>query len=143
MRNVLHLLQPECAKRNVVPALTADGPAWVMAEPVALDQIVHNLLLNALQALDQVPANQRTLRIGVLADPLHGVLTVSDSGPGITTEAMRRLFEPFYSTRDGGLGLGLSPCETLTSNMGGTLTAANQAGQGATFTLTLPAAKRT
>lgn len=143
VRNVLHLLQPECAKRNVVPALTADGPAWVMAEPVALDQIVHNLLLNALQALDQVPANQRTLRIGVLADPLHGVLTVSDSGPGITTEAMRRLFEPFYSTRDGGLGLGLSLCETLTSNMGGTLTAANQAGQGAIFTLTLPAAKRT
>ncbi len=142
VRNVLHLLQPECAKRTVVPALTADGPVWVMAEPVALDQIVHNLLLNALQALDQVPANQRTLRIGVLADALHGVLTVSDSGPGITTQAMQRLFEPFYSTRDGGLGLGLSLCETLTSNMGGTLTAANQARQGATFTLTLPAAKR-
>ena len=142
VRNVLHLLQPECTKRNVVPAVTADGPVWVMAEPVALDQIVHNLLLNALQALDQVPANQRTLRVGVLANSLHGVLTVSDSGPGITTQAMRRLFEPFYSTRDGGLGLGLTLCETLTSNMGGTLTAANQAGQGATFTLTLPASKR-
>lgn len=142
VRNVLHLLQPECAQRHVAPAFTADGPVWVTAEPVALDQIVHNLMLNALQAIDQVPDGQRTLLIAVLADSLHGTLTISDSGPGISTEAMPRLFEPFYSTREGGLGLGLSLCETLASNMGGTLSAANQASQGATFTLTLPASKR-
>ncbi len=142
VRNVLHLLQPECAKRNVVPAFAADRPVWVMAEPVALDQIVHNLLINALQALELVPANKRTLLMTLLADSRYGTLTVSDSGPGITPEAMPRLFEPFYSTREGGLGLGLSLCETLASNMGGTLTAANLARQGATFTLTLPVANR-
>lgn len=142
VRNVLHLMQPECARRDVVPALTADTPVWVMAEPVALDQIVHNLLLNALQALDLVPARQRALRIAVTADLRHALLTVSDSGPGIAPEAMPRLFEPFYSTRAGGLGLGLSLCETLASNMGGTLTAANQPRQGAMFTLTLPVRER-
>ena len=109
MRNVLHLLQPECAKRNVVPALTADGPAWVMAEPVALDQIVHNLLLNALQALDQVPANQRTLRIGVLADPLHGVLTVSDSGQ---SGRPRRDLHPHATRRKTHVKLHLPPSQT-------------------------------
>ena len=142
VRNVLHLMEPECARRDVVPALTADTPVWVMAESVALDQIVHNLLLNALQALDLVPARQRALRIAVIADLRHALLTVSDSGPGIAPEAMPRLFEPFYSTRAGGLGLGLSLCETLASNMGGTLTAANQPRHGAIFTLTLPLCER-
>ena len=142
VRNVLHLMQPECARRDVVPALTAHTPVWVKAEPVALDQIVHNLLLNALQALEQVTARHRTMQIVVLADARHGTLTVSDSGPGITPKAMPRLFEPFYSTRAGGLGLGLSLCETLVSNMGGTLTAANQVRHGAIFTLTLPACER-
>ena len=56
MQDVLHLLEPELARRGVVPEVLADGrPAPVLARPVALQQIVHNLLMNALQALEQVP----------------------------------------------------------------------------------------
>ena len=142
VRNVLHLMQPECARRGVLPELIADTPVWVMAEPIALDQIVHNLLLNALNALEAVPQGQRTLQMHLFGDSHRGTLTVSDSGPGIAPEALPRLFEPFYSTRAGGLGLGLSLCETLVSNMGGTLTAANHARQGAIFTLALPGCVR-
>jgi C4-dicarboxylate-specific signal transduction histidine kinase len=132
-------LHPELARHQVVPTLANDSPVWVMAEPVALDQIVYNLLLNALQALDALPAGQRQLELTVLASAATGVLTVADSGPGIPPEALPHLFEPFYTTRKGGLGLGLSLCETLAANMGGTLTAANQPRRGAVFTLSLPA----
>ncbi len=142
VRKVLHLLQPELALRQVEPLLAADSPVWVMAEPVALDQILHNLLLNALQALEQVPAGQRRLDLAVLANSPLAVLTVADSGQGIPSEALPHLFEPFYSTRKGGLGLGLSLCEKLATNMGGTLTVANQAPRGAVFTLSLPACAR-
>ncbi len=110
----------------------------MQAEAVALEQIVHNLLMNALQALDAVPAGERRLAVSVVRNGTEGVLTVTDSGNGIAPEALPRLFEPFFSTREGGLGLGLSLSETLASGMGGSLSAAHAASRGARFTLLLP-----
>jgi C4-dicarboxylate-specific signal transduction histidine kinase len=65
---------------------------------------------------------------------------VQDSGPGFAPAALARAFEPFFTTRDGGLGLGLSLCETLAAGMGGALTARNRPEGGAELTLTLPQA---
>src|SRR5690606_23498526 len=107
----------------------------VLAEPVALEQIIHNLLANALQALAQVPAAERGLRIDTGSAGGNGRLTVSDSGPGIAAEVLPRLFEPFFTTREGGLGLGLSLCESLAAGMGGALTVAANPPRGAAFTL--------
>jgi C4-dicarboxylate-specific signal transduction histidine kinase len=107
---------------------------------VALEQIVHNLLTNALQALEAVPAAERRLAITAATDAGRGVLAVSDSGPGIAADALPRVFEPFFTTRPGGLGLGLSLCETLAAAMLGTLTCANVAPRGALFRLALPLA---
>lgn len=146
VRNALYLLEPECRRRNVTPEVhTGDAIITVLAGPVALEQIIHNLLTNALQALEQVPAAERTLRIQLLATPEHGFLVVRDSGPGIAPDILPRIFEPFFTTRgDGtGLGLGLSLCESLAQGMNGTLSAANNAPRGAVFTLQLPLAQRT
>ena len=118
--------------------LQLEGPVPVAADPVAVDQIVHNLLMNALQALEGVDAQRRTLTLSVRGADGFGELTVMDSGPGIAADALPRLFEPFFSTREGGLGLGLSLCETLAQGMGGSLTAANRPDGGAVFTLRLP-----
>ncbi len=162
-REVVDLLAPECAARQVsvnVVALSDDGLApavvaavggglatQVVADPVALQQIIHNLIMNALQALERVPAGERhiVLQVGlrnVASDgnalAWQGVLVVVDSGPGLTPEALPRLFEPFYSTRPGGLGLGLSLCETLALGMGGGLTAGHNKPRGARFELSLP-----
>jgi C4-dicarboxylate-specific signal transduction histidine kinase len=139
VRNALHLLEPESRRRQVTP--TVDAPSAelrVRADPVALEQIVHNLLMNALQALEQAPPERRELLLRLRADATHGRLDVIDSGPGIPPEAMVKLFQPFFSTREGGLGLGLSLCETLAANMGGALAARNREAGGAEFTLTLP-----
>jgi C4-dicarboxylate-specific signal transduction histidine kinase len=140
VRRALELIAPECRRSGVTPQLQGGNEVTVQADPVALEQIVHNLLSNALQALQQVPAAERHLTLSTQADGRRGVLRVRDTGPGIAPEALPRLFEPFFSTREGGLGLGLSLCETLAAGMGGELTGGNAAPRGAEFRLALPLA---
>lgn len=141
VRGALYLLEPERQRRGVaVQEAEAPAPVKVQADPVALEQIVHNLVVNALQALESAPADRRRLAIETGSDGANGWLAVDDSGPGIPPEALPRVFEPFFSTREGGLGLGLSLCESLTGRMGGTLTAGRSALGGARFELRLPLA---
>ncbi len=151
VQDVLHLLEPELAQRGVVPEVlaAADLPP-VLAEPVALQQIIHNLLMNALQALEQVPPAERQLRLAMAqAGAGQVALSVRDHGPGIPPEARQHLFEPFYTTRTGGLGLGLTLCESLAQAMGAQLALAPEATppsaaqRGAEFVLTLQAAPPT
>ena len=141
VNNALYLLEPEFKKSAVLPQVAMQQAApLVMAEPVALDQIIHNLLMNALQALDKVPAAERKLTMQLGSEGQLGVMTVSDTGPGITPEVLPRIFEPFFTTREGGLGLGLSLCETLATGMGGSLAATHNSPRGAVFRLALPLA---
>lgn len=141
VRNVLYLLEPECTRRRVVPVIESVAPALaVLAEPVALEQIIHNLLMNALQALERVSAGERKLTLVIKEDKGQGMLSVRDSGPGMSPELLARIFEPFFTTRESGLGLGLSLCETLAMGMGGTLTASRLVPRGAEFRLSLPLA---
>ncbi len=137
VRRALYLLEPECQRRGVSPVVEATAPVTVLAEPVALDQIIHNLLMNALQALEQ-SATERRLTVRVAREAPWGRVRVIDSGPGIAPDVLPRIFEPFFSTRAGGLGLGLSLCETLALHMGGALVAGANEPNGAVFTLTLP-----
>jgi signal transduction histidine kinase len=140
VNDALYLIEPECRRLGVHPAVLGGG-ILLRADPVALEQIIHNLLTNALQALAQVPPGERALTIAMQPEGDHGVLTICDSGPGIPADVLPRIFEPFFTTRDGGLGLGLSLCESLAADMGGTLTAANAAQRGALFRLSLPLAE--
>ena len=141
VRNALYLLEPEFKRREVVPQLdAAGGPTTVLAEPVALEQIIHNLLMNALQALEQVPTPERQLKVTLGAQGKLGLISIADSGPGIAPDVLPRIFEPFFTTREAGLGLGLSLCETLASGMSGSLTAAHNTPRGAVFRLALPLA---
>ncbi|MBA4328876.1 MAG: two-component sensor histidine kinase [Polaromonas sp.] len=144
VQNALYLLEPEFSRREVVPRLELPAARVVaLAEPVALEQIIHNLLMNALQALEQVPVKERQLTVTVQAEAGQGRITVTDSGPGMMDEVLARVFEPFFTTRETGLGLGLSLCETLASGMGGSLQAAQHAPRGAAFRLLLPLAPDT
>jgi C4-dicarboxylate-specific signal transduction histidine kinase len=143
-RHALYLLEPELQRSQCAHTLTMGCPAFeVLADPVALEQIIHNLLTNALQAMEQVPATSRALHLVLTCIATHGTLRVQDSGPGIPPDALAKVFEPFYSTREGGLGLGLSLCETLAVGMGAQLSAGNRADQGAELTLHIPLAHAT
>lgn len=137
--NALYLLEPELARHGVVPTVSwQQASPRVLADPVALEQVIHNLLTNALQTLYKVPAPERQLTLQLGADGDCGILQVSDTGPGIAPDVLQRIFEPFFSTREGGLGLGLSLCETLAGSMGGSLAASHNTPRGAVFRLSLP-----
>ena len=138
VRRALYLLEPESQRRGVSPQLEGPPRLLVQADPVALDQIVHNLILNALQAMEPVDASKRRLSLTMTVQGGQAQLAVADSGPGIAPDVLPRLFEPFFSTREGGLGLGLSLCESLAQGMGGSITAANGTTGGAVFQLRLP-----
>ncbi len=142
LRHALYLLEPECQRRGVAPLVRADAAVWVQADSVALDQIIHNLLMNALQSLEKLDKQPRSLILTITIQLKTGQLVVADNGHGIPPEVLPHLFEPFFSTREGGLGLGLTLCETLASGMGGQLSASNEVTGGfvggAVFTLTLP-----
>ena len=149
----LDLLEPELHRRDAALQIEGAAELRVLADPVALEQIVHNLLLNALQALDQAPAAGRRVVLALVREPGQGVLAVQDSGPGLSADVLPHVFEPFFSTRPGGLGLGLSLCESLASGMGGSLSASNATDsapaahgapaslRGAVFRLRLPLAE--
>jgi C4-dicarboxylate-specific signal transduction histidine kinase len=141
VRKVLNMLESEVRRCGVSPELRAQGPAFrVRAQPMALEQVLHSLLMNALQALELVPPAERRLWVVLEADHTHGRMSLQDNGPGIRNEDLPHVFEPFFSTRNGGLGLGLSFSESLTTGMGGTLMAFNRSPRGAEFVLRLPMA---
>ncbi|MBE2242322.1 MAG: GHKL domain-containing protein [Burkholderiaceae bacterium] len=140
VHSALALLQPELQRLAVRPVVD-DANVIVRADPVALEQILHNLLNNALQALAAVPAPQRTLRLMISTQQRFGILRLRDDGPGLAPQVLNHLFEPFSSTRADGLGLGLSLCHSLAMAMGGTLSAQNVQPHGAEFRLELPLAE--
>lgn len=109
----------------------------VWGDDVRLQQVLINLLRNALDAMRK--SSTRRLDIRLRADEDSVVLTVGDSGPGIPDEALPRLFEPFFTTKPAGegMGLGLSISDGIVRDFGGRLSAANAPGGGAVFSLVL------
>lgn len=140
--SALHLVEPRLRAHDVQARLEGESGVVVHGEPVALEQIIHNLIGNALQAMEQVPPDRRWLTLAVDAAAGHGRLRVTDSGPGIPAAQRDRVFQPFYTTRAQGLGLGLSLCESLAAGMDGRLELADAPASGASFMLSLPLAPR-
>ncbi len=138
---VLELLDPALRERAIAVRMQGQAPR-VRADAVALEQIVHNLVGNAMQALQEVPAAERQLVLALEAQGARATLAVRDNGPGIAAELWPRLFEPFVTTRSkgDGLGLGLSLCRSLAQSMGGSLDAQPLRPRGVEFRLVLPVA---
>jgi two-component system sensor kinase FixL len=116
----------------------------IMGDRVQLQQVVLNLIVNAAQVLSdtQTPAPRITITVRRgFRSPGFVKLRVSDNGPGLSPQVMSHLFEPFFSTRPHGLGLGLSICRTIVNAHGGRLAALNNADAGACFVVRLPVAQ--
>jgi PAS domain S-box-containing protein len=136
--DVVLLVRTEAQRRGVVvDSEPLGGLPLVRADRVHLQQVLLNLVLNALEAMAGKPGERRlTLRSGVNENGSAEV-AVSDTGPGIPPERLPRLFEPFFSTKTEGMGLGLSIAQSLVRAHGGKLWAENNPCGGATFRVTL------
>lgn len=110
----------------------SDAPVFIDADPVELEQVIFNLLRNAIDASDGARVTVRTL----IADQM-AVLEITDSGPGVPPELRARIFEPFVTGKPDGTGLGLALCERLVEEMGGGIVLVPQAPE-TTFRLSVP-----
>jgi two-component system CheB/CheR fusion protein len=129
-----------CLKETPVPKgvktqlVVGAGLNSVMLDPLKMRRVLDNLVRNAVEAMPE----GGNLAISAERVGSEAVIKVSDTGVGIPEEAMRRLFKPFYTTKSGGLGLGLAYCKTAVEAQGGSITAESKVGEGTTFTVTLP-----
>jgi C4-dicarboxylate-specific signal transduction histidine kinase len=128
--------------RNGVSLRTelAKGLPFIRGDRIQLQQIVLNLILNAVEAMSDASKGSRDLLISTAEDETSGVLVaVQDSGPGLSPENLERLFDPFYTTKPGGMGMGLSICRSIVEGHAGRIWATTNVPQGASFHFSLPA----
>ena len=138
--NEVLLLARSAIIRNGVSVQTrlADGSFSVQGDGVQLQQVILNLILNAVEAMGSVEAGVRELSISTEQDHRGILVTVRDSGPGIEPTHLERVFKPFYTTKSSGLGMGLSICRSIIEGHGGRLWADANEPRGAVFQFTLP-----
>lgn len=137
---VIGLTHSEVVKNSVsVQTQLAEDLPLIQGDRVQLQQVILNLIFNAVQAMSGVGERPRELLIGTREDASNGVLVeVRDSGTGLPLENFDHVFEAFYTTKPGGMGMGLSVCRSIVEAHGGRIWASPTAGQGATFQFTLP-----
>lgn len=134
------LLERELRRSDVSFRLKGSKtPPPVTGDPVQLQQVLVNLMTNAAEAMrDTEGPRSITVTMATLEDQVE--VTVADSGPGIPEENLEKLFQPFFTTKAEGVGMGLQICRTAIEGMGGQLTVRNLEKGGAAFTFTLPTA---
>jgi C4-dicarboxylate-specific signal transduction histidine kinase len=144
VEEVLKLLRSELIDRGVtVHSELAPGLPVLQADRVELQQVLINLVTNACDAMADAPRAARALTIRTGLDGSDFVvISVCDAGSGITAGDLEQVFEPFFTSKANGMGLGLSVCRTIVNAHGGKLWAENNADRGATFRLLLPVKAR-
>ena len=141
VEDAVRLVQSEAMRRRatVEVAVAAELPP-VNGDEVLLLQVLLNLLLNALDAVAEMPAGQRSVTVRAAALGRTVELAVSDSGTGIPLSALEGVFEPFFTTKPQGLGMGLAICRSIAQAHGGRVAAGNRPGGGSILRLSLPVA---
>ncbi len=138
--DVLRLLAVEARRRGVAMDMEFGELPAVYGDRVQLQQALLNLILNAMDAMDDIPQALRRVTVRTAANGNDGVeMAVSDAGHGIPAARLPHIFESFTTSKQDGMGLGLSITRSIVEAHGGKIRAENNPGKGATFRFTLPA----
>jgi C4-dicarboxylate-specific signal transduction histidine kinase len=136
---VVALAHGEVVKNSVsLQTQLAAGLPLIQGDRVQLQQVILNLIVNAVEAMSSVSEGSRELLIGTGKDSSRVLVAVQDSGPGLDPKSFDRLFDAFYTTKPSGMGMGLSICRSIVEAHGGRIWASRTAGPGATVQFTLP-----
>ena len=144
IHDVIGLVQREVLDHRIMLQLElAPVLPPVLADRVQVQQVMINLLINGIQAMELVSDRPRELRIRSEFEPDKVSVGVLDSGVGIPAGQADRLFNPFFTTKSNGMGMGLSICRSIIEAHGGQMSATNNAESGAMFQFTLPVHRQT
>ena len=126
------------AKGVALTLALEEGLPVIQGDRIRLQQVVVNLLINSLQAIDQQGSKRREIHLAAAPTDVGVAIAIHDSGPGIAAEHLSNVFDGFFTTKDNGIGIGLAICQSIITEHGGTISAANHDAGGAIFTITLP-----
>jgi C4-dicarboxylate-specific signal transduction histidine kinase len=140
IREVIVITRGEAAKNGIsVTTELAEGLPFVEGVRVQLQQVILNLVINAIEAMGGVGEGPRKLMIKTAKSDSDSVwVVVADSGPGLDSENAQRAFEAFYTTKLEGMGMGLSICRSIVEAHGGKLAVTANSPRGAAFQFTMP-----
>jgi signal transduction histidine kinase len=140
IRNAIILTRGEVVKVGAsIQTQLAEPLPFFRGDRVHIQQVMVNLIVNAIQAMSGASQVQRDLLISSEATEEGVLVGVGDTGPGLPSESLPRLFEPFYTTKPEGMGMGLSICRSIIEAHGGRLWASGRTPQGALFQFAIPA----
>jgi C4-dicarboxylate-specific signal transduction histidine kinase len=142
LEEVLGFLRFECDRHQVsVTSVRTEGLPHVLADRIQLQQVVVNLVRNAVEAMSSVAGRARVLQVrSEAAGAGDVIIAIKDTGPGIDSSSTGRIFEPFFTTKPNGMGMGLSISRSIIEAHGGRLSAARVKPHGSMFQIVLPAA---
>ena len=141
IQEAINLLHSEMIGRQVECRVHLESDFTVLADKAQIQQVLLNLVMNALEAMQDQPANQRRLELTLArTDSGEALVALRDSGPGIPEPQQQKLFEAFWTTKPQGLGIGLPISRSIIESHGGRLWFANNPDKGATFYFALPLA---
>jgi signal transduction histidine kinase len=137
---VIELVRYEASKHDVsVQTVFGEGLPKIRGDRVQFQQVILNLMVNAIESMSATSDGRRDLSISTAADLSNAVsIVVRDSGPGLPAQDIDRIFDPFYTTKPGGLGMGLSICRSIADAYGGRLSARPNVPRGTVFHFTVP-----
>ncbi|KRR11358.1 hypothetical protein CQ12_29135 [Bradyrhizobium jicamae] len=141
MNEAFKFLSVQASGRNVALYLqTAPGELRINGDPIQLQQVILNLVVNSMDAMSAIPYGRTVIGRTELNGGSVVEISISDSGPGIPSDKLSQVFDPFFTTKDQGMGIGLSIARSIILAHKGNIWAENQSGGGATFHFTLPLA---
>ncbi|MGI4839927.1 MAG: trifunctional serine/threonine-protein kinase/ATP-binding protein/sensor histidine kinase [Janthinobacterium lividum] len=138
VRRVVELTRAELEDKHVAVRMLIDPLPALQGDPVQLQQVVLNLISNAVEAMHRVEPAARLLRLELRALPQGVLLMVEDSGPGVAAANSEQVFQAFYSTKASGMGMGLAICKSIVEAHGGRLMVVHGRGGETIFVLLLP-----
>jgi signal transduction histidine kinase len=142
IREVFKLLAALATARNInLSSTLAQQRLWVKGDRIQLEQVILNLLVNGIEAISGAPNGVREIACRSWAADGSALISIRDSGPGVSSEQLERLFEPFFTTKDDGMGMGLCIARTIVEAHGGKISAESRPS-GAVFHIGLPLTRR-
>ena len=140
VEDALHFLRHDIESKSI--KLSVNAPSTrpkIQADRIQLQQVVVNLLMNGVQAITQANSSERSIRVAIEPDETEALtLSIYDSGPGIASDNLDRIFESFFTTKVDGMGIGLAVCQSIITAHGGSIEASNHLDGGACFRFSLP-----